>query len=551
MRTSTEPGEAGGPSQNSDPSYPSLPSHWGSFTLGGAAYAVSLEHLREAVPASRLTVWPGTAACVAGAVELRGLMLPVVDLRRLAGSAASPDPITGMDVASAAPPPPPLVIVIAHDGHLLGLCADAVTGLFQAPADGLQPVTLADGSEPCVRGGLSRPDRDELVSVLNPPALMALPQVPRCRDPRAADWSAGPVSRQGGDVAGDVSDHVSDHVADSVHWLLVRAGDWCLAIDSACVRMAVPLDGLRPSVLSRLRGNTDCLGEWPHPSQPIAVIDPLIRTGLGALAEGEARQALLLDTDGGLLGLAIGAVLDVRHLGASALQPMPGGRVSQPGWFAGVLSLDGSETASIGSATGPVFALDARQWTAHPDLIGMASLHAAELRSGAGLAKDGPAGGVPATLTLLTYGLPAEAGTPIDQVDEVLPWQPDRPGLDDDGQSPWLGIVMHRDRPVTLLCLRRWSGAAAGPIDAAASILVVRHGEHRIGFVVPRLLAIESAGWQPSVCGVLRSRNPTPITAARLAQIDPPTGPRRLVPVLDLQDIAAKALALRPVGTVV
>ncbi len=541
--------------------------HWGSFTLGGSAWAVPLAHLREAVPAERLTVWPGTAACVIGAVERRGLLLPVVDLRRLAGATQA-----SRTVDDTAPAIPPLVVVIAHEGHLLGLCADAVTGLFQASPARLQAVTLADGSEPCVRGALHRPDRDELVSVLHPPALMALPQVPRCRDPRAA--ATDPASHPGSHPASHPASHMATAEPAAMHWLLARAGDWRLAIDSARVRMAVPLDGLRPSVLSQMRGNTDCIGEWPHPSQPIVVIDPLRRTGLGALAAGEARQALLLDTDAGLLGLAIGAVLDVCRLAPSALQPLPGGRVSQPDWFAGVLDLpnsastgsadspdahaapdapdrfddsDGSGTANANAnATGPVLALDARRWTSHADLTGMASLHGGPVGGRGGASAQATDATSARALTLITYALPAEAGTPIDQVDEVLPWPTAAAGLDDDARSPWLGLLMHRGRPIVLLCLRRWSGVAAGPVEAGASILVVRSGAHRLGVVVPRLLAIESAGWQPAVSGVMRSRKPTPISAARLAQVRTPGGAARLIPVLDLRDIAAHALAARP-----
>ncbi|MGY0194151.1 chemotaxis protein CheW [Leptothrix sp. BB-4] len=511
------------------------PRHWGSFTLGGAAYALPLAQLREAVPAGRLAVWPGTSGCVPGAVELRGLLLPVVDLRRLGGAPpkadADADVHAKADVHANAVPP--LVIVIAHDGHLLGLCADAVTGIFQAAGDGLQTVTHADGSEPCVLGALARPDSGALHSVLNAAALMALPQVPRCRDPRAT----GPLDPASGAAV----------PAPDEHWLLMQAGPWRLAIASSCVRMAVPLQGLRPSVLSRMRGNDDCLGEWPHPTQPIAVIDPLARAGLGRLAEGEARQALLLDTDGGLLGLAIDRVLDVRHLPPQALQPLPGGRVTRPEWFAGVLRLpeDGGDQASgLDAEPSPLLVLDAARWTGHDELAGMASLHA----PGATATASSDAGS--GALTLITYALPAEAGTPIDQVDEVLPWQCDREGVEDDGVSPWVGLCMHRQQPVSLLCLRRWSGAATSPTtDSAASILLVRSGEQRIGFIVPKLLGIEQAGWQPAVAGVLRSRNPTPIQAARLAQVDPPTGPRRLVPVLDLRDIARKALASRAPGT--
>jgi chemotaxis signal transduction protein len=118
--------------------------------------------------------------------------------------------------------------------------------------------------------------------------------------------------------------------------------------------------------------------------------------------------------------------------------------------------------------------------------------------------------------------------------------------VDDDGESPWLGVCTHRQQPMVLLCLRRWSGTA-GPAATpdGASILLVRSGEQRVGFIVPRLLGIEHAGWQPAVAGVMNSRRPSPIQAARLAQIDAPGAPARLVPVLDLREIAGKALAGR------
>ncbi|MDP4302153.1 chemotaxis protein CheW [Leptothrix discophora] len=509
-------------------------SHWGSFTLDGARYAVPLAQLREVVPAGPVAAWPGTDRCVAGAIELRGLMLPVVDLRRLSGpqAAASAPSVAGTV------PPAPLVVVIAHDGQLLGLCADAVTGIFRADADRLNLVSHADGSAPAVRGSLQRRDTGEVLSLLDPAALMTLPQVPRCRDPRRIDADEASESDEAGNARVQ---------GPSTHWLLLAVGDWHLAIDSACVRMAVPLAGLRASVLSRMPGNADCLGEWPHPTQPVVVIDPLVRAGLGALREGEARQAVLIDTDGGLLGLAIGAVLDVCRCPAGALQPLPGGRVSRPEWFAGVLNADVPDArrpvvARDDPADRPVLALDAARWTRHAELAGMASLHGERRDREAAPASEAAAA---ERLTLVTYALPAEAGSAIGQIDEVLPWQADRAGLEDDGRSPWLGIVMHRQHPIVLLCLRRWSGVASGPVEPSSCILVVRSGEHRVGLVVPRLLAIEAASWQGAITGVLRSRNPTPISAARLAQIDDPAGSRRLVPVLDLQDIAGKALAAR------
>lgn len=52
------------------------------FTLEGQRYALPLEEVRELVRAVRLTPLPRAPAVVEGLVDLRGELLPVLDLRR-------------------------------------------------------------------------------------------------------------------------------------------------------------------------------------------------------------------------------------------------------------------------------------------------------------------------------------------------------------------------------------------------------------------------------------------------------------------------------------
>lgn len=52
------------------------------FTLEGQRYALPLEEVRELVRAVRLTPLPRAPAVVEGLVDLRGELLPVLDMRR-------------------------------------------------------------------------------------------------------------------------------------------------------------------------------------------------------------------------------------------------------------------------------------------------------------------------------------------------------------------------------------------------------------------------------------------------------------------------------------
>jgi purine-binding chemotaxis protein CheW len=65
------------------------------FTLEGQRYALPLEDVRELVRAVRLTPLPRAPAVVEGLVDLRGELLPVLDMRRR--FRLSPRPLSSAD----------------------------------------------------------------------------------------------------------------------------------------------------------------------------------------------------------------------------------------------------------------------------------------------------------------------------------------------------------------------------------------------------------------------------------------------------------------------
>lgn len=56
-------------------------SEYVTFRLGGQAYATRIGAVREVVRLAELAVLPGLAPPVAGVLDLRGVSLPVVDIR--------------------------------------------------------------------------------------------------------------------------------------------------------------------------------------------------------------------------------------------------------------------------------------------------------------------------------------------------------------------------------------------------------------------------------------------------------------------------------------
>lgn len=97
------------------------------FRLAEERYAVEIRHVNEVYPLKDLTPLPGTPAFVLGVVNVRGRILPVVDLRKFFEL-----PEEGLTDLHR-------IILVEGNGLELGLLADAAVGVRSIPADSLQP----------------------------------------------------------------------------------------------------------------------------------------------------------------------------------------------------------------------------------------------------------------------------------------------------------------------------------------------------------------------------------------------------------------------------
>jgi len=99
-----------------------------SFDLGEELYAIELKHLIEMRQATPLRRLPGVLPHLAGVINLRGELLPVVDLRPILGLAKT-------EIGSIVP----AVLVLSFQGGKLAAAVDRARDILSFPAKELKP----------------------------------------------------------------------------------------------------------------------------------------------------------------------------------------------------------------------------------------------------------------------------------------------------------------------------------------------------------------------------------------------------------------------------
>jgi purine-binding chemotaxis protein CheW len=98
------------------------------FLLGGAEYGISVANVREIIGALPITRVPCMPAAVRGVINLRGRIIPVVDLRVRFGL----EPVDHGERTC--------IVVVETGGADLGLVVDRVVEVAHIPADAVEAV---------------------------------------------------------------------------------------------------------------------------------------------------------------------------------------------------------------------------------------------------------------------------------------------------------------------------------------------------------------------------------------------------------------------------
>ncbi|WP_374281537.1 chemotaxis protein CheW [Novosphingobium sp.] len=137
-----------------------------TFEVAGQVFGLDIMAIREIRAWTPVTKLPRVPAHVAGVVNLRGTVLPVVDLAARLGWA--PTEATSRHA----------IIVTQLGGQVSGWIVESVSDIVTLPGDALQPAP-ATGSDSVVQflEGLAAID-DHMVQVLNLAALSANEELP-------------------------------------------------------------------------------------------------------------------------------------------------------------------------------------------------------------------------------------------------------------------------------------------------------------------------------------------------------------------------------------
>ncbi len=106
--------------------------------LAGEAYGVEIGRVQEIIRMQPITRVPNVPAFIEGVTNLRGRVIPVLDLRRRFGLAATP------------PTRQSRIVVAELGSHAVGLIVDGVSEVLRVPADAVEPpsalVTTAEST---------------------------------------------------------------------------------------------------------------------------------------------------------------------------------------------------------------------------------------------------------------------------------------------------------------------------------------------------------------------------------------------------------------------
>lgn len=104
------------------------------FDVAGACYALPVSTLREIVKLPSISSLPDAPPLVEGLIDLRGSLVPVVDLARIVGARSSLGEREGDEKSAIR------VAVVAAPELLLGLCVDAAREVVTVAVGDCEPV---------------------------------------------------------------------------------------------------------------------------------------------------------------------------------------------------------------------------------------------------------------------------------------------------------------------------------------------------------------------------------------------------------------------------
>ena len=113
---------------------------WLAFRVGEQGYGLDIRFVREIVRLPQITAVPQSPAHIAGVMNLRGQIVPVVDLGKRLGDSPKP-PLPAADSRKSR------VLVVTLSAKLTGLLVDEATEVLKIAPTDIEPAPKLFGDE--------------------------------------------------------------------------------------------------------------------------------------------------------------------------------------------------------------------------------------------------------------------------------------------------------------------------------------------------------------------------------------------------------------------
>jgi purine-binding chemotaxis protein CheW len=148
-----------------------------SFTLQGEVYAMGIEQVKEIIEFGPITVVPMMPGFMRGVINLRGAVVPVIDLSRRFGGEASVVGRRTCVVILELPAPEE-----SDAGpQVIGVIVDAVNAVLDIAADAIEPPSFGTGIRPDFLQGMGKV-KERFVLILNVQKTLSLEELKALRD---------------------------------------------------------------------------------------------------------------------------------------------------------------------------------------------------------------------------------------------------------------------------------------------------------------------------------------------------------------------------------
>ena len=461
---------------------------YGIMRIGGSLVGIPLDFLSEVCQISALRQLLVKSATLLGGLDLRGHLIPVIDLPRICGF---DDAAQGSKFA----------VVLRHEEEQLAFLVDEVVGITQIDGAAVQTLHVAGApaASRCVRGIFL--DKDRLVSVADVAAIFAQPGIFSVKPPRVAQT------------------HMIDK--ELVSMLTFAAGGARFSIRATDVYGTVPQQTIEVNSMT----SGYCLGAITYHQRRVPVLSTVDVMGIGRRIERTSSEVVVLRCpDDRLLGLAVDAIEDIQAMDARRNSVIPGPIARLNGFLSDVyVKENGSQ----------VYVIATERLIQDPSVAAVASLSSHAVAKTEPTVEDRSIVGNTRHLIerYLVFQVGRTIAVPLAQVTCIItppkalvPATEVRGGL--------LGYFPRAHESIPLVDLNAHLGLQGTATDSAR-VLLTGSAANQVGFQVERIFGIETSSW------ILKGLSKDGPGSENLVQLGSGEG-KRVLPVIDLEAIAAQ-----------